>query len=255
MLTKTSVATATTRHGSRGSDLGEWLSISRSSNARLGIRPWDAAIDPSEWQEWVAGTDHFGLLSVNNLDPACAPMVVPTHFAAAGDELLVHLARPNPVWPHLEAATEVRLAVVGDYAYIPTYWRAEAGGAEEDGVPTSYYTAVQFVCRPTIVDGPRGKAEVLTAQLAHFQPEGCHATMDPGSAPYGPMLAAIRAVRLAVLGVDAKFKYDDHNPVEHRLGVIERLEERDHGLDAGAAKQQRRRLAEIGDWHSRQHRA
>jgi transcriptional regulator len=41
------------------------------------------------------------------------------------------LARPNPVWPHLEAAAEVRLAVIGDYAYIPTYWRAKAGGPDE----------------------------------------------------------------------------------------------------------------------------
>jgi hypothetical protein len=99
---------------------------------------------------------------------------VPTHFtlAAGGDELLLHLARPNPVWPHLEAAAEVRLAVIGDYAYVPTYWRAKAGGPEEHGVPTSYYSAVQFVCRPTVVDDPQGKAAILATQLADFQPEG-----------------------------------------------------------------------------------
>ena len=139
------------------------------------IHPWDAALGATEWQEWLAGTDRFGVLAVNNLDPAQAPVLVPTHFTVAGGELLVHLARPNPVWSHLEAADEVRLAVIGDYAYIPTYWRAKAGGPDEDGVPTSYYTAVQFVCRPTIVDDPEGKVEILTAQLGDFQPEGGHA--------------------------------------------------------------------------------
>jgi len=219
------------------------------------IRPWDAAIDATEWQQWLAETDHFGLLAVNNLDPACAPVVVPTHFAPGTDgDLLVHLARPNPVWPHLEAAAETRLALVGDYAYIPTNWRAMAGGPEEDGVPTSYYSAVQFVCRPAVVDDPAGKAEILTAQLDHFQPEGRHAVVDPDSPPYGPLLAGIRALRLKVLGVDAKFKYDDHNPVEHRLAVIERLEGRNRGLDLGAAGQQRRRLAEIGEWRTRAQR-
>ena len=104
------------------------------------IHPWDAALEPAEWQAWVRSTDRFGMLAVNNLDPAEAPLVVPTHFTLADEELLVHLARPNPVWPHLEAAAEVRLAVVGDYAYIPTYWRAKAGGPDEDGVPTSYYS-------------------------------------------------------------------------------------------------------------------
>lgn len=218
------------------------------------IHPWDAALDPVEWQDWLASTDRFGVLAVNNLDPAQAPLVLPTHFTVAGDELLLHLARPNPVWPHLEAAPEVRLAVVGDYAYVPTYWRAKAGGPDEDGVPTSYYTAVQFVCRPSVVDDPQGKAEILAAQLSDFQPEGGHADVAVDAAPYGRMLPGIRGVRLAVLRVDAKFKYDDANPVEHRERVIGNLEHRGRGLDAGAAKQQRRRLSAIGDWQTSRRR-
>jgi transcriptional regulator len=101
---------------------------------------------------------------------------------------------------------------------------------------------------------PHGKADILTAQLADFQPEGRHASVAPGTAPYGRMLPGIRGIRLAVLGVDAKFKYDDHNPIEHRQRVIGHLEQRDHGLDAGAAAQQRRRLATIGHWKTRQDR-
>ena len=62
------------------------------------------------------------------------------------------------------------------------------------------------------------------------------------------MLAGIRGVRLTVLHVEAKFKYDGANPVEQSQRVIGYLEQRDHGLDTGAAAQQRRRLAAIGDW-------
>jgi transcriptional regulator len=214
------------------------------------IHPWDAALGAEEWQNWLASTDRFGMLAVNNVDPAQAPLVLPLHFTVAGDELLIHLARPNPVWPHLQAAAEVRLAVSGDYAYIPTYWRAKAGGLDEDGVPTSYYTAVQFVCRPTIIDDPEGKAQILTAQLGDFQPEGRHAPVAVDAGPYARMLSGIRGVRLTVLRVDAKFKYDDANPVEHRERVIEHLEHRGRGVDAGAAAQQRRRLAAIGNWRT-----
>ena len=212
------------------------------------IHPWDAALDSSEWQNWLAGTDRFGILAVNNLDAEHAPMLLPIHFTLADGELLIHLARPNPVWVHLEAAAEVRLAVIGDYAYIPTYWRAKAGGPDEDGVPTSYYSAVQFICRPTIVDDPEGKAGILAAQLEDFQPEGRHAPVAVGEEPYGRMLSGIRGARLAVLRVEAKFKYDDSNPVEHRQRVSGYLDERHHGLDTGAAAQQRRRLAAVGDW-------
>jgi transcriptional regulator len=212
------------------------------------IHPWDEPLDAAEWQQWLAETDRFGMLVVNNVDPAQAPVLVPTHFTVAGEHLLLHLARPNPVWPHLEAATEIRLAVIGDYAYIPTQWRAKAGGPDEDGVPTSYYTALQFVCRPTVVDDPQGKVDILAAQLGDMQPEAGYATLAVDDGPYARMLPGIRGLRLAVVRTEAKFTYDDHNPVEHRQRVIANLEDRNHGLDTGAAAQQRRRLEAIGDW-------
>jgi len=146
------------------------------------------------------------------------------------------------------------LCAAAHNTYIPTYWRAKAGGPDEDGVPTSYYSAVQFVCRPTVVDDPQGKAEILAAQLADFQPEGRHAEVADDAAPYGRMLPGIRGIRLTVLRVEAKFKYDDHNPVQHRERVIHHLDERGHSLDAGPAAQQRRRLAAIGDWQTHRNR-
>jgi transcriptional regulator len=215
------------------------------------IQPWDASLDRAEWQQWLAGTDRFGMLAVNNLDPAQAPVMVPTHFTVREDELLVHLARPNPAWPHLEAAHEVRLAVVGDYAFVPSYWRAAEGTGAEQGVPTSYYSAVQFLCRPTVVDDPEEKAAILRTQLGDFQPEGGHAAMSADSPPYGRMLPGIRGLRLEVVRVDAKFKYDDHKPVEHRQRVSERLEDRGRALDHNAATQQRRRTDAIGQWQPR----
>jgi transcriptional regulator len=75
--------------------------------------------------------------------------------------------------------------------------------------------------------------------------------MSAGSAPYGRMLSGIRGLRLEVLRVDAKFKYDDHTPVGHRQRVSEHLEERDRGLDHSAAAQQRRRLGAVGEWRAR----
>jgi len=78
--------------------------------------------------------------------------------------------------------------------------------------------------------------------------------MSVDAARYGRMLPGIRGVRLTVLRVEAKFKYDDHHPVEHRERVVGDLEQRGHGLDAGAATQQRRRLAAIGDWQNHRDR-
>ena len=215
------------------------------------IHPWDAALDTTEWQAWLAARECFGLLAVNNADPAQAPLTVPTHFTVAGDELLLHLARPNPVWAHLEASTEVRLTVIGDYAFVPGYWRAAEDVPETDGVPTSYYASVQFVCQPEVVDDPAQKAAILAAQMADLQPEGRHAPLDTDDSPYARMLPGIRGLRLMPVRVEAKFKYDDHKHTALREDVAGRLDERNVGLDRGAAAQQRRRLAEAGDWQER----
>jgi transcriptional regulator len=65
------------------------------------------------------------------------------------------------------------------------------------------------------------------------------------------MLSGIRGLRLHITSVAAKFKYDDHNPQEHRAQVAGRLGGRGTGRDRSAAAQQRRRLREIGEWKPR----
>jgi transcriptional regulator len=213
------------------------------------VQPWDVSLDEAEWQTWIADGHDFGQLSVNGL-PGHPPAVVPTHFTCDGPHLLVHLARPNPVWKAIEHDPNVSFTVAGDYAFIPGPWRAKAGTPPRDGVPTSYYAAVQFSCRASIVDEPEAKAELLRRQLAHFQPDGDHAPVAVDQPPYGRMLSGIRGLRLEVIEVLAKFKYDDHKPVEHRTAVADRLTARGQGLDIPTARQQLRRLDRIGPWKS-----
>jgi transcriptional regulator len=211
------------------------------------IQPWDAGLDDAEWQAWIAEGHDFGILSVNGL-PGHSPMTVPTHFTGDGSRLLIHLARPNPVWHAIEHDPHVTFTVIGDYAFIPGPWRAKPGIPPTDGVPTSYYAAVQFTCRAHIVDDPEAKAELLRRQMAHFQPDGDHAPVAVDQPPYGRMLAGIRGLRLEVTDVRAKFKYDDHKPVEHRTSVAENLTARGQGLDVPTARQQLRRLDRTGPW-------
>ena len=204
------------------------------------VHPWDAAVDEGEWRAWLAAGRDFGQLIVS--DPNGWAAVVPTHFTVDGERtVLMHLARPNPVWHLIEAQPRVVLAVVDDDAYIPSTWRAAVDAARE-GVPTSYYAAVQLRCRAEIVDDPADKAELLRRQLNSMQPEHDHAPVAADEPPYGRLLPGIRAFRLHVVDVVAKFKFDDHKPAEHRLAVADRLQQRGQGHDAGARSQQLRRL-------------
>jgi transcriptional regulator len=223
------------------------LNQQRRKENSMFIQPCDAGLDEAEWQSWIAEGHDFGQLSVNGL-PGHPPDVVPTHFTRDGNDLLVHLARPNPVWQAIEHDPNVTFTVIGDYAFVPGPWRAKPGTPPTDGVPTSYYTAVQFICRATVVDDPEAKAELLRSQMDHFQPDAGHPPVTVGRPPYGRMLSGIRGLRLEVTDVRAKFKYDDDKPVEHRAAVADHLTERGQGLDVAAAEQQRRRLDRIGPW-------
>ncbi|MEU8355959.1 FMN-binding negative transcriptional regulator [Nonomuraea sp. NPDC048882] len=201
------------------------------------INPWDAARNEDEWREWLRTRD-FGQIAVNGVGGA-APVVVPTHFLFDGEEIVLHLARPNPIWAALEANPAAVVSVYDDYAFIPSGWR---GDSPETGVPTSYYASVQLVCQAEIVDDREGKAEIVRRQLAHHQPDGDHGEMAAGAGPYHKLLSALRGLRLRVVDVRAKFKFDDHRP-EVRERVSAGLAERGLPTDAGARARQLRRAA------------
>ncbi|MFE0515408.1 FMN-binding negative transcriptional regulator [Streptomyces sp. NPDC058964] len=180
------------------------------------IHPWDAPRDDGEWQTWLAAHD-FGQLAVNG--PAGEPpLVQPLHFAYDADrgEAVTHLARPNPLWPALEANPRVLLSVVDDYAFVPGPWQADPDDPPEHGVPTSFYAAVQLHCTAHVVDDPVEKAGLLNRQLGHFQPQGGSSRAAPGEAPYGRLLSGIRGLRLEVTDVRAKFKYGGKRTEEVR---------------------------------------
>ncbi|OEJ97186.1 FMN-binding negative transcriptional regulator [Streptomyces thermolilacinus] len=210
------------------------------------IHPWDAAHDESEWRRWLLHHD-FGQLVVNGL-PGEPPWAQPLHFrydAGPGPygEVITHLARPNPLWPALEANPRVVLSVVDDYVFVPGPWAAPEGAPPEHGTPTSFYAAVQLVCTARVVDDPAEKAALLNEQVAHFQPEGGTAPAAPGEAPFGRLLAGLRGLRLEVTEVRPKFKYALHKPRYVQDGIAAGLAERDGPRDAAARAHQSRRRA------------
>jgi transcriptional regulator len=200
------------------------------------IRRHDAPLSDDEWHAFLAEHD-FGEL----IAPGAGrdlPIVVPTHFIFDGDRtVLLHLAKPNPVWEALAERPRALLSVFGAYTYIPGHWNQD-----EYGVPTSYYAAVQLACDAEMVDDPAEVAAILERQLAHFQPEGKHAPVEPGDNRYGELLGSIRGIRLAVTDVRAKFKFGANRTVEHRQAVAAKLAERGRPLDVEARANVMRRI-------------
>ena len=193
------------------------------------IHPWDAALDDDEWRTWLQDND-FGTLIASGRGRD-VPVAVPTHFTYDGrSEVLLHLARPNPVWPAIEENPRVLLSVVGDVAYEPSDWKAVGDEDPALGIPTSYYAAVLLTCTATVLTGDE-LAEVLRVQLADFEPGS--GVADPGVA-HRRRLSGIRGLRLAIEDVRAKFKYGGNADSPHRTQVADRLAARGRPGDEAA---------------------
>ena len=195
------------------------------------VHPWDAPIDAEEWRAFVAAQG-FGHLIASGRGRE-VPIVVPTQFLLDDDVVWLHLARPNPIWHAIDENPAVLLSIAGDWAYVPSAWKAI--GAEDPalGIPTTYYAAAQLTCDATVIDDNDGKLAVLRRQLAAVEPEVPHA--DPSV--HLRQLPNIRGIRLDVREVKAKFKYGGNVDVEHRLAVADRLARR-AGPGDGAARSQ-----------------
>jgi transcriptional regulator len=199
------------------------------------IHPWDRGSGP-EWIEFVRGQGFGHLVAVGS--NRTIPVVVPTQYAVvAADEVVLHLARPNPIWSAIEENPTVVLSVAGDWSYIPAAWKAIGDEDPRMGVPTTYYAAVQLIADASVVDDAAGKAEILRAQLAVTEPGSDVA--DPSE--HGRRLSGIRGIRLAVRDVRAKFKYGGNVDDEHRAEVARLLAERNGPGDAASLAHLRRR--------------
>jgi transcriptional regulator len=196
----------------------------------------DGSIGEEEWRPFVE-SHAFGHLIAAGVGRA-VPVVVPTQFVLDGDRILLHLAGPNPVFDVLAEQPRVMLSVAGDWAYIPSAWKATADEDPALGIPTTYYAAVQIEGVATVETEPSAVAAVLRTQLAALQPDVPIA--DPELA-HPTRLRAIRAITISMDAVRAKFKYGGNVDRDHRQAVIEKLRSRNGPGDHAAADHTARR--------------
>ncbi|MFZ0667899.1 MAG: FMN-binding negative transcriptional regulator [Acidimicrobiales bacterium] len=200
------------------------------------IAPVDNTLSEEEWRPFVVAQG-FGHLvaSGRNRD---LPVVVPTQFVLEGDEILMHLVARNPMLEAIAENPRVLMSVAGDWAFIPSAWKAIGDEDPLLGIPTTYYAAAQLAGTATISESTEGTAEILRRQLSSIQPD--FEVADPEV--HAKRIASIRGVRIAVDEVRAKFKYGGNVDVEHREAVVEHLRERMGPGDSAAAAHTLRRI-------------
>lgn len=201
----------------------------------------DRSFGEEEWRPFVEHQGFGHLVAAGR--GRDVPVVVPTQFVLDAEVVLVHLVAHNPIFDALAEQPRVLLSVAGDWAFIPSAWKAVEGEDPRLGIPTTYYGAVQLVGAARVDSDPQAVARVLRRQLAVLQP-GVDVA-DPADV-HGPKLKAIRGITITVDEVRAKLKYGGNVDSAHRQVVIRRLRERSGPGDLAAAGHAERRGPEDG---------
>jgi len=195
----------------------------------------DATVGEQEWRPFLIAKG-FGHLIAAGRD-RLVPVVSPTQYVVDDDHILLHLAAGNVLFAALAENPLAVLSVAGDWAYIPSTWKAIGDEDPALGIPTTYYAAVQVIGRAEVVSDATGTLDILRRQLGVLQPQA--AVADPSV--HLAKLPAIRGIRLPIDQVRAKFKYGGNVDAAHRAAVSEHLAERGGPGDRAAREHLLRR--------------
>lgn len=191
-------------------------------------------MDAGAWRGFVSQHD-FGQFVFPG-EGRSMPVVVPSHFVLAGEDLiLAHFTRDNPLWERVAESPRCMLTVIGAYSYVPSAWNASEEEGAAYGVPTSYYAAVQIEGECRLVESQREMADLLNAMLAHFEPSSARVPVEAGDNPDTRQFPAIRGIEMRIGSVRAKTKFGGNRSRAHRAKVKALLAARGAGLDAEAA--------------------
>jgi transcriptional regulator len=204
------------------------------------VRPWDRELDPERWRPVLAARRFGDLVAAGHGRDVA--VVVPTPYALVGDEVLVHLARTNPVWAAIDENPRVVLSVSADDVYVPGTWKATGDEDPTLGVPTTLMAVVQVTATVAPIDDPDDLLEVLRATLADH---GDTELADPEV--HRRLLGGIRAIRLPLTEVVAKVKAAGNLDRPHREAIAHHLDARGGPHDAAAARHVRARPAGPGE--------
>jgi len=196
----------------------------------------DRALGEEEWRTFVSSQGFGHLIAAGR--GRDVPVVVPTQFVLEADQVFLHLAGPNPVFQALAEQPRVVLSVAGDWAFVPSDWKAIGDEDPALGIPTTYYGAVQLIGTASVDTDPAAVAAVLRRQLTALQPGVPVA--DP-ELVHQAKLRTIQAITIAIEEVRAKFKYGGNVDRAHRAAVVERLRARGRPGDRAAADHTLRR--------------
>jgi transcriptional regulator len=175
----------------------------------------------AQWQQMIIESSFGQLIAGEGKNT----LIVPTHFNFNAQENSIegHMDRRNPMLALLEQQENCWLSVIDDYAFIPGYWNARKGIADNLGAPTSYYGAVQLFGTVRLIKDKHNLSLLINRQIDQLQPEGGTDYTHESHTRFGPMLNAIVGWKMEIHDIRTKHKFGQIQNNDHRSGIAHKL--------------------------------
>jgi hypothetical protein len=129
------------------------------------------------------------------------PQMTLLPFLKVGDVIEVHCVQLDPTFQALRHNPRVAFLVSEFLGVFPSHWVDQADG----GRGSTVYRAVNFECMASYDTNPDAVAAALTRLLSVYEPGAPNGAIRNDEV-YGGRLQQLAAVKLKILGSQAKFK-------------------------------------------------
>ena len=163
--------------------------------------------------------------------PDGTPRSVGLNFAALGHDITFHGALAGEKFELLQHNPAAGFTVVKEYSYIPSNWSAPCYACPA----TQFFKSVEIRGRCGLVSGPQEKARALQALMEKYQPEGGYDKIDASVPQYAKALEMVGVYRLTTESWTGKIKFGQGEPLKLLRIYVEKLRERNLGMDEATA--------------------
>ena len=191
--------------------------------------------------EVIAKGCEVGYLGIN--DPDGYPRVVPLNFLLKNQCIYFHGAEEGEKFGILSTNPNVTFSIVESYSIIPSYWIARGYACPA----TALYKSIYFRGQGSLVLDLEEKAMALQSFMEKYQPEGNYQRITAGNPMYIKPLQCVSVFKIVPTQVDMKFKFGQNFSVKKRRDLINKLQERNRGIDMQTAEEIRKTLNKVNE--------
>ena len=167
------------------------------------------------------------------------PRVIPLNFVVFEDNVYFHGAAEGEKLTLFEESPKVTFSVDRCYAIIPSYWLAKGYACPA----TTFYKSICIKGVGQIVTNLEEKAISLQKFMEKYQPEGDFVPITTDNKLYEKPLREVAVFRIDRKSVEFKKQFGQSHSGKTRLGLAEKLWERNQGYDRLAAREIRKMVS------------